>query len=122
MAMIEFGVVRAQCDNCGRHHDEHVLFPKKYTWKKKSEKEYKADVEKALAKGKSEVFVPKESHVRTPHEFKWNEEGAKAKRKDMKRYLKECGWQVGNQKIVCDVCLVEIERQLVAEYESENES
>jgi hypothetical protein len=120
MAMIEFGVIRAQCDNCGRLHDEHVLFPKKYTWKKKSEKEYKDDVAKAEAKGELVNSVMRETYKRTPHEFRWSEVNARDKRKDMKRYLKECGWQVGEEKIVCDVCLNEIELQLVAEYESNN--
>ena len=46
MAIREFGVIRVTCDNCGRHHDEHVPLDQKHKYREKLRLKKRSSAEK----------------------------------------------------------------------------
>ena len=107
MAMDEFGTIRANCDNCGRHHDESVAF---------ETKDKKVHLDEETKWGLPYTWE------RVPHQFNWNEINARKARKKMMRYLKIFGWQVDKNFLCCKECLNEKKARLIAEYEANDDS
>ena len=108
MAIREFGTIRVTCDNCGRHHDEHVPLDQKHKYREKTEAE--KDAENKKNGGVGHVYNYVLEYLDT---FHWNESYVREKRKSMKHYLKANKWQVGSGQHVCKVCLDEMTERIL---------